>query len=97
MRSRSNPAEGFSGFNCFPNGETGIVISTELANRDSLVEYGFRPDYGSGPHLLLLTAAVKLARRDLSHPFFSAGAREFLNGSLVALFADAIGYEGSFT
>lgn len=77
---------------------------------ESLVEYGFRPDYDSGPHLLLMTAMVRLARQDMSNPSNSAecqsqededdGCREsakaFLSGSLVSLFADCLGYEGSF-
>jgi len=58
--------------------------------------HGFAPDYGSGSHLLLMAAAVELARRDLSDPLYSAEAREFLEGDLVALFADCLGYEGSF-
>jgi hypothetical protein len=57
---------------------------------------GFRPDYGSGPHLALMASAVSLARRDMSNPLYSAECREFLTGSLVALFAECLGFEGSF-
>lgn len=63
----------------------------------SLVVAGFRPDYGSGPYLALMAAAIGLARRDMSNPLYSAECRSFLDGSLVALFAECIGYEGSFT
>ena len=63
---------------------------------DALVVHGFRPDYGSGPHMLLVTAIVGLARRDMSNPLYSAECRSFLTGDLVALFADCLGYEGSF-
>ena len=59
-------------------------------------EHGFRPDYGSGPHLALMSAAVKLARLDLSDPFYSVEAKRFLEGDLVALFSECIGYNGSF-
>lgn len=58
--------------------------------------HGFRPDYDSGPHMLLMAAAVKLARQDMSNPFYSAECRSYLTGDLVALFADCLGYEGSF-
>lgn len=63
----------------------------------ALGSHGFAPDYGSGPYLLLMGAAVELARRDLSDPLYSAEAREFLEGDLVALFADVLGFEGSFS
>lgn len=63
---------------------------------ESLAVHGFRPDYGSGPHLLLLGAAVSLARRDMSDPLYSAECRSFLTGNLVGLFAECLGYEGSF-
>lgn len=62
----------------------------------ALVVSGFRPDYGSGPYMALMAAAVGLARRDMSNPLYSAECRSFLNGSLVALFAECLGYEGSF-
>ena len=61
-----------------------------------VVDDGRRADYGSGPHMALMAAAVGLARRDLAEPAFSAGARVFLRSSLVGLFADCIGYGGSF-
>lgn len=54
------------------------------------------PDYGSGPHMRLVTAAVILARRDLATPRLAGDARAFLDGSLVALFSDCVGYEGAF-
>lgn len=56
--------------------------------------HGSRPDYGTGPHLALMASAVRLARRDLRDPELRDGAREFLDGDLVALFADCIGYGG---
>ena len=59
-------------------------------------EHGFRPDYGSGPYMLLMAAAVELARRDMSNPLYSAECRSFLTGDLVALFAECLGFEGSF-
>ena len=59
--------------------------------------HGFAPDYGSGNYLLLMGAAVELARRDLSDPLYSADARAFLEGPLVDLFAECIGFEGSFS
>jgi len=56
--------------------------------------HGFRPDYGSGSYLLLVAAAVDLARRDLSHPLYSASARWFLeNSDLVDLFAECLGID----
>lgn len=59
-------------------------------------EHG-RVDYGSGPHMALVAAAVRLARQDLSHPRYSDEARVWLRTSpLVELFAECIGYGGSF-
>lgn len=58
---------------------------------------GSHPDYGSGPYLLLMGAAIELARRDLAEPDLRAEALAFLQGDLVALFADCLGYEGSFS
>jgi len=58
--------------------------------------HGFRPDYGSGPYLKLLAASIELARRDMSNPLYSVECRSFLMGDLVALFAECIGFEGSF-
>lgn len=64
-----------------------------------------RPDYGSGPHLALIAALVSLAVRDLADPNYSEEARAFLKGEPFAghpveidvdLFADVLGYEGSF-
>ena len=63
---------------------------------DADVSVGFRPDYGSGPHLLLVGAAVELARRDLADPLYQADAREFLRGELVALFAECLGTKRRF-
>lgn len=57
-------------------------------------EYGFRPDFDSGPHLALVAAMVELARRDLSNPLYSASARWWLRDSdLVDLLAECIGVE----
>ena len=58
--------------------------------------HGFRPDFGSGPYLALMASAIELARRDMSNPLYSTECRSFLTGDLVALFAECIGYEGSF-
>jgi len=52
--------------------------------------HGSRPDYGSGPYLELMTAAVRLAHRDLRCPEYDQGARDFLDGDLVALFLDCL-------
>ena len=57
---------------------------------------GGEPDYGSGPYLTLMARAVRLARLDLANPVFSAEARAFLRSDIVALFAECLGYEGSF-
>lgn len=67
------------------------------------VTSGGRPDYGSGPHLLLIGAVVGLAVRDLDDPRRSDEARAFLHGQPyrgrpvgidLEQFADCIGYEG---
>lgn len=64
-----------------------------------------RPEYGSGPHFALIAAVVGLAVRDLADPNHSEEARAFLLGQPfegfpveidVDLFADLLGYEGSF-
>lgn len=73
-------------------GETGILDH----EGDALAVHGNRPDYDSGPCLSLVTAMVRLARQDMSNPLYSAECRSFLTGNLVALFADCLGYEGSF-
>ena len=57
---------------------------------------GSDPDYGSGPHMALMAAAVRLARLDLEDPFYSAEARRFLQGDIVELFADCLGFGGRF-
>lgn len=62
----------------------------------AIATHGFRPDYGSGPHMQLLAAAVSLARRDMSNPLYSAECQSFLTGPLVSLFAECLGFEGSF-
>lgn len=61
-----------------------------------VVDDGRRPDYGSGPHLAVMAAAVGLARKDLSNSLYSDEARAFLRSPLVDLFAECIGYGGSF-
>ena len=53
--------------------------------------HGSRPDYGTGPYLELMTAAARLAYRDLRRPEFAREARDFLDGDLVALFLDCLG------
>ena len=53
-------------------------------------------EYGRGPYLELMASAVRLARRDLSNPGYAESASEWLRGPLVALFAECIGYGGSF-
>ena len=64
----------------------------------AVTEYGSRPDYDSGPHLALMAAAVGLARQDMFDPLYLyADAREFLESDFVALFAECLGFEGSFT
>ena len=55
---------------------------------------GNRPDLGSGPHMALMAAAVKLARQDLSNPLYSASASWWLRyGDLVELFAECLGID----
>lgn len=58
-----------------------------------------------GPHLLLVAAMVKLARRDLNHPVYRHQARAFLRGDRFGgrspgvnldLFAAIVGYDGSW-
>ena len=64
-----------------------------------------RADHGSGPHLLLVAAMVKLARRDLADPYLSVGARAFLRGDSfegrepgidLDLFAELLSYGGQW-
>lgn len=50
----------------------------------------------SGPYLLLMAEAVRLARTDLDDPEYSDEARAFLKGDLVQLFSECIGYRGGF-
>jgi hypothetical protein len=66
------------------------------SDSEGLAVHGIRPDYDSGPHLALMATAVKLARQDMSNPLYLAECRSFLTGDLVALFAECLGYEGSF-
>lgn len=68
----------------------------EDCNSEEELSSGFRPDYGSGSYMSLMAAAVDLARRDMSNPVYSAECREFLTGPLVSLFAETLGFEGSF-
>ena len=65
----------------------------------------FDGNVGSGPHMELVAAAVRLARRDLDDPRHSAGAKAFLRtepfegrepGIELDLFAELIGYGGSW-
>lgn len=64
-----------------------------------------RPDYGSGPYLALVAAAIRLARHDLDDPKLSEGALAFLRsepymgkdvGIDVSLFGELIGFTGGF-
>lgn len=71
--------------------QEGDLVALHEANR--------RPDYteyGRGPYIELLAAGVRLARRDLSNPKHAENASDWLRGPLVALFAECIGYGGSF-
>lgn len=70
-----------------------VAYGVEL---DARMTVGNEPDYGSGPYLALMAQAVRLARLDVANPVFSAEARAFLGSGLVALFAECLGYEGSF-
>ena len=63
------------------------------------------PAHGSGPHLALTGAVVKLARRDLEDPEHFEEASAFLRGLPydgspvgieVDLFAELLGYGGNF-
>lgn len=71
----------------------------ECIEPDALYSANQRPDYaeyGKGPYLELVAAGVRLARRDLAKAGYADSAREWLRGPLVALFAECIGYGGSF-
>lgn len=72
------------------------MIAADGDELDSRLTVGSEPDYGSGPYLLLMARAVRLARSDMANPVFSAGARAFLRSDIVALFAECLGYEGEF-
>lgn len=76
----------------------------EIATEERLAEYGSRPDYESGPYLLLLVEMVRLAVRDLSHPRYSQEAQKWLQGLpctcktqgiSIELIAEALGFERS--
>ena len=67
--------------------------------------FGLDNGIGSGPYLALVGAMVRLARQDLAHPIHSDEARAFLLtrpfegrevGVEVDLFAECLGYGGSF-
>ena len=62
----------------------------------AVASHGSHPDYGSDGYLLFCAAAIALARRDLADPDLRAEALAFLQGDLVATFADCIGFSGSF-
>jgi len=87
-----------------PTNSGWVEMSTQLnrhGENHSIATHGQRPDYGSGSHeidftLNVMAAAVDLARRDLLDPLYSAECQAFLTGDLVALFAECLGYEGSF-
>ena len=62
-------------------------------------------DHDPGPYMRLVGASVRLARRDLGHPFLSVGARAYLRGEPyqlrqpgidLRLFAELIGFRGSW-
>jgi len=72
------------------------VIADEGSELDARQTCGSEPDYGSGPYLLLMARAIRLARLDAANPVYSVEARAFLKSDLVALFAECIGYEGVF-
>lgn len=70
-----------------------------------IVPLDTRPDYGSGPYLALVAAAIRLARHDLADQKLSEGALAFLRnrpyqgrepGIDVTLFGECIGYRGTF-
>lgn len=71
------------------------VIVTDSAE-NAQFSSGNEPDYGSGPYLLLMARAVRLARFDLANPVYSVDARAWLKSDMVALFAECLGYEGGF-
>jgi hypothetical protein len=73
-----------------------VSLTNLASDGEAMTAHGFRPDYGSGPYMALVAAAVGLARRDMSNPLYSVECRSFLTGDLVGLFAECLGYEGSF-
>jgi hypothetical protein len=72
------------------------VIAVDGPELEARETCGSEPDYGSGPYLLLMARAVRLARLDVANPVYSVEARAFLESDLVALFAECIGYDGGF-
>ena len=73
-----------------------MIVAESGVELDAQFAVGSEPDYGSGPYLHLMARAVRLARLDVANPVFSAEARAFLGSDMVALFAECLGYEGSF-
>lgn len=72
------------------------MIVTEGGELESRYSVGNEPNYGSGPYLALMVQMVRLARSDTANPAFSVEARAFLRSDIVALFAECLGYEGTF-
>jgi hypothetical protein len=72
------------------------VIATDTDEPEVHFGAGSKPDYGSGPYMLLMAHAVRLARLDMADPVYSVEAKAFLNSDFVALFAECLGYEGGF-
>lgn len=71
-----------------------LGLGSAESRNEAIAAFGTRPDPYSGPYLLLMAAAVELARQDLSDPRYSASAKWFLlNSDLVDLFAECIGVE----
>jgi hypothetical protein len=68
----------------------------EMSRIEAIATSGSQPDYDSGPHLMLMAAAVKLARLDLADPLYSEECMSFLTGNLTALFAECLHFEGSW-
>ena len=84
-----------------PHLEAGIEGCEVMVSSDLLT----CPDYGSGPYLVLIGAAIRLARRDLGDLNHSEEAKAFLTGQPydgrpvgveVDLFAECLGYGGNW-
>jgi hypothetical protein len=73
-----------------------VIAADGDADVNARYSVGGEPDYGSGPYLTLMARAVRLARLDMANPALAAEARAFLRSDIVALFAECLGYEGSF-